>query len=193
MDRPNWNYDNSGGEVALAMPSVDTVTDMVVRGEAPTPEIQRAFAQHNGEPVRHDWNHAPVAVKSKGLSRLPDWGDKPRDEAGRYITKSEGEHRAHWEKEGGVAQVMQTVSRKEAAMLSVAPSIEAKIATLDKGFLTKAVDHLRLSPSYGPDGFWRSVKQFEDSLSASERETWAKFCRSLDADEQAALIWAISK
>jgi len=68
MDRPNWNYDNSGGEVALAMPSVDTVTDMVVRGEAPTPEIQRAFAQHNGEPVRHDWNHAPVAVKSKGLS-----------------------------------------------------------------------------------------------------------------------------
>jgi hypothetical protein len=83
--------------------------------------------------------------------------------------------------------------RKEAAMLSVAPSLEAKIATLDKGFLTKAADHLRLGVSYGPDGFWRSVKQFEDSLSASERESWSKFCRSLDADEQAALIYGLSK
>src|SRR5215468_11321743 len=145
--------------------------------------------------IRPNWNQASATVHAQhdvpARSRT-DWG-KPRDDSGRYVTKSEGEYRAHWEKEGGVAQVIQTVSRKEAAMLSVAPSIEAKIATLDKGFLTKAVDHLRLSPSYGPDGFWRSVKQFEDSLSASERETWAKFCRPLDADEQAALIWAISK
>jgi len=53
------------------------------------------------------------------------------------------------------------------------PSIEAKIATLDKVFLTKAVDYSRLSASYGPDGFWRSAAQFESSLSDSERETWA--------------------
>ena len=82
---------------------------------------------------------------------------------------------------------------KESLTVSFAPSIEAKLKTLDKEFLLKAVDHLRLSPGYGPDGFWRSVKQFEDSLSSSERETWSKFCHSLDEDEQAALLYGISR
>ena len=153
-----------------------------------------------GQIIRPDWSTKPATVhaqeglpvKSKGFSGLPDWGDKPRNESGQFITKSEGEYRAQWEREGGAEQAIQTAARKEAVMLSVAPSIEAKIATLDQGFLVKAVDHLRLSPSYGPDGFWRSVKQFEDSLSSSERETWVKFVRSLDADEQAALLYGIS-
>src|SRR5262245_58404430 len=96
---------------------------------------------------------APVPARSKGFSGLPDWNDKPRNSAGQFITKSEGELRAQWDKEGGLAQVAQTVMRKEAAMLSVAPSLEAKIATLDKGFLMKAADHLRLGVSYGPTGF----------------------------------------
>ena len=202
IDRPDWN-------LPVAAPSFDETHAAMARGDTPTPEQSAAILgsepeavpvpvpmrDANGRIIRPNWNQASATVHAQhdvpAKSRT-DWG-KPRDDSGRYVTKSEGEYRAHWEKEGGVAQVIQTVSRKEAAMLSVAPSIEAKIATLDKGFLTKAVDHLRLSPSYGPDGFWRSVKQFEDSLSASERETWAKFCRSLDADEQAALIWAISK
>ena len=164
---------------------------LVVQSERPKSAHRRRLVFGKGDSVSVSTVEALACRPS--LSGLPDWSDKPRKEAGQFITKSEGEYRAQWEKEGGIAQVAQTVARKEAAMLAAAPSIEAKIATLDRGFLTKAVDHLRLSQSYGPEGFWRSVKQFEDSLSASERETWAKFCRSLDADEQAALIWAISK
>src|SRR5262249_50189521 len=162
IERPDWNFDNSGNLPVPATPPHEQLVSDIAAYDGPTGAAVSTPA-------------APVPTKSKGFSGLPDWGDKPRNESGQFVSKSESENRAHWEKEGGIAQVMQTAMRKEAAMLSVAPSIEAKIATLDRGFLTKAVDHLRLSPSYGPDGFWRSVKQFEDSLSASERETWAKF------------------
>jgi hypothetical protein len=124
---------------------------------------------------------------------LPDW-NKPRNESGQFITKSEGELRQQWSKEGGLAHVAQVVTAKEQTMYAVAPSLEAKVSEhLDKGFLMKAADHLRLGVGYGPDGFWRSVEQFENSLSPSERDAWGKFCRSLDADEQAALIYGMSK
>jgi hypothetical protein len=114
--------------------------------------------------------------------------------SGQFITKSEGELRQQWDKEGGLAHVAQTVMRKEAVMYSVAPSLEAKLTEhLDKAFLMKAADHMRLGVSYGPDGFWRSVAQFESALSPQERDQWAKFCKSLDADEQAALIYGLSK
>jgi hypothetical protein len=78
------------------------------------------------------------------------------------------------------------------ALETMAMLYPVEFVRLAASFLVKAVDHLRLSPSYGPYGFWRSVKQFEDSLSSSERETWVKFVRSLDADEQAALLYGIS-
>src|SRR5262249_38508591 len=200
-------YDNSGGALVPAAPSPDQVIHEMQTQDSPSPATQQLVKGETnvappavpvrdakGNIIRKDWGTPPVPVKKPG-----DWdfdnkvNERHRDESWRYVSKSESEYRETWSREGGLAHVAQTVMRKEAAMLSVAPSIEAKIATLDQGFLTKAVDHLRLSPSHGPDGFWRSVKQFEDSLSAPERETWAEFCRSLDADEQAALLWGLSK
>jgi hypothetical protein len=132
-------------------------------------------------------------VQRKSFSGLPDW-DKPRNSQGQFVSKSEAELRETWAKESGIAHVAQTVMRKEQTMYSVAPSLEAKVTEhLDKGFLMKAADHLQLSPGHGPEGFWRSVAQFEDSLSPSERDAWSKFCRSLDEDEQAALLYGLSK
>src|SRR5262245_31864453 len=97
---------------------------------------------------------APVPAKRPGaFSNNPDWNVPARNESGQFVSKSEGELRAQWDKEGGLAQVAQTVMRKEAAMLSVAPSLEAKIATLDKGFLMKAADHPSTRRQLWPYGF----------------------------------------
>ena len=148
--------------------------------------------------MRQDWDKQPTvhwseAPAKKNFSGLPDW-DKPRNEQGQFITKSDAELRQQWSKEGGLAHVAQVVTAKEKAMYAVAPSLEAKVTQhLDKGLRMKAADHLRLGVSYGPTGFWDSVAQFENSLSPSERDAWGRFCRSLDADEQAALIYGMSK
>jgi hypothetical protein len=222
ITRPNWNYDNSGAPVAPEAPSPNTVIAMVEKGEAPTPEIQAALGVEptaapvpatvqrdaKGNLIKPDWSYAKDgntiirqdAVPARSFSGKPDWNydndgnEKPRDESGRYLSRSEAEMRAVWDREGGVDQVAQIVTRKEATMYSVAPTLEAKVTEhFDKALLTKAADHLRLGVSYGPTGFWDSVARFEDSLSPSERDAWAKFCRSLDEDEQAALLWGISK
>src|SRR5262245_31973602 len=179
--RPDWNYDNSGNALVPAAPSHEQLVSDIAAHDGPTgaaastpaapaPVPAKVERDANGKIIRPDWNQPPATVhaqeglpvKSKGFSGLPDWSDKPRNESGQYVSTSEGEYRARWSREGGVDHVVQTVMRKEAAMLSVAPTIEAKIATLDKDFLMKAADHLRLSPGQGADGFWRSVKQFED-------------------------------
>jgi hypothetical protein len=141
--------------------------------------------------MRPDWNNqAPVPAR-KSFSGLPDWD---RNESGQFVSKGEAELHQTWAKESGIAHVAQPVMRKEAVMYSVAPSLEAKVTEhLDRDFLMKAADHMRLGVSYGPDGFWRSVAQFESALSPQERDQWAKFCKSLDADEQAALIYGLSK
>jgi hypothetical protein len=173
------------------------------RGLPPTPAQQSAFGVEPTAPpavpakwdgkTRPDWNTAPVAVNRKSFSGLPDW-DQPRNESGQFVSKTEGEMRAQWDREGGIDQVAKIVMQKEQVMYSVSPTLEAKVTEhLDKAFLTKAADHLRLGVSYGPTGFWDSVARFEDSLSPSERDAWARFCRSLDADEQAALLHGISK
>jgi hypothetical protein len=150
-----------------------------------------------GNIVRPDWSQKTPAVQNteakRGIDGImrKDWN---RNESGQFVTKSEADMRAQWAKENGIAQVGQTVMRKEQTMYSVAPSLEAKVTEhLDRNFLMKAADHLRLSPGHGPEGFWQSVKQFEDSLSPSEREAWGKFCRSLNEDEQAALLYGMSK
>jgi len=160
-----------------------------------------------GDPAE-DYHQPSVAVRGHPVPRTPavqdteakrgidgimrkDWN---RNESGQFVTKSEADMRAQWAKENGIAQVVQTVMRKEQTMYSIAPSLEAKVTEhLDRAFLMKAADHLRLSPGHGPDGFWRSVAQFEQSLSPSEREAWGKFCRSLNEYEQAALLYGMSK
>jgi hypothetical protein len=187
-DRPYWNLP------AVSPPSPDEVIAEIAEGKGPSPATQ-SLVKSETTPMLYDQNHAPVPARGRGFSGLPDWNfkEQPRDEQGQFVSKSEGELRQQWDKEGGLAQVAQTVMRKEAAMVSVVPSLEAKIATLDKGFLVKAADHLRLGVSYGPDGFWRSVAQFEDSLSPSEKQTWANWLRGLDDDEKSAMIYGMTK
>jgi hypothetical protein len=201
MERKNWNYDNSGAPVAPATPSPEQVVAEIASGaDGPSPATQSLVEpattvvstrvrDESGKILRPDWSKpAPVPAVSKDPTR-PNWNQPARDEGGRFLSKTDSEMRQVWDREGGLAHVAQTVMRKEETMYSVAPSLEAKVTEhLDKGFLMKAADHLRLGVGHGPEGFWRSVAQFEDSLTPSEREAWAKFCRSLDADEQAALV-----
>jgi hypothetical protein len=192
-DRPDWSgkFDSSGGALVPAAPTPDQVISAVERGIPPTPEQQRALL---GDATTAAPVPAKVQRDASGNVIRPDWNVPARNESGQFITKSEGELRETWAKESGLAHVAQTVMRKEQTMYSVAPSLQAKVTEhLDKGFLMKAVDHLRLGVSYGPDGFWRSIAQFEDSLTPAERDAWGKFCRSLDEDEQAALLYGMSK
>jgi hypothetical protein len=193
MHRPDFStmFDREGN--SLPATSSDDTHAAMVRGDAPTPEQSAAIlgSDYGGVHTKPATPVPAVVKGDKGNFVRQDWG--PRNQSGQFVTKSEGELRQQWEKESGIAHVVQTVTRKERIMYSVAPSLEAKVTEhLDRGFLMKAADHLRLGVSYGPDGFWRSVAQFESSLSPSEREAWGKFCRSLDADEQAALLYGIS-
>jgi hypothetical protein len=193
VDKPGGSGDWGAAQAAPALPSIEETSTAMIKGEAPSAEVQRALADNPTQVVTSQPTSAPPVPVKKNWSGLPDW-DKPRNESGQFVSKSEGELRAQWDREGGLAHVAETVMRKEAVMYSVAPSLEGKVTEhLDKGFLMKAADHLRLSPGYGPEGFWRSVAQFEDSLSPSERDAWARFCRSLNEDEQAALLWGMSK
>jgi hypothetical protein len=187
----DWGDKFSPDGSALPVVSSDA-THEAMRAGLPATAEQSAAILGNDAPS----TPAPapaVPVKSSGFSGLPDWGPS-RDEAGKFVSKAEGEYRQQWENEGGLAAVAKIVTAKEQTMYSVAPSLEAKVTEhLDRDFLMKAADHLRLGVSYGPEGFWRSVAQFENALSPSVREAWGKFCRSLDADEQAALLYGMSK
>ena len=188
MDRPDWG---PGGEVrnvpaVVESSAVPDVRAAIEAGRSPTAAESAAI-------LGNDAPAPAVPAKWDGKTR-PDWNaPAARNESGQFLSKSESEMRQQWEAEGGIAHVVQVVTAKEQAMLSAAPLIAEKIDSLPKDFMLKAVDHLRLSPGYGADGFWRSVKQFEDSLSSAERDAWAKFCRSLDSDEQAALIYGLTK
>jgi hypothetical protein len=194
IDRPDWSgkFDASGGEVAPALPSIADTHSAMERGLPPTPAQQSAFGV---EPTTAPATTSTPVPAKRGIDGImrQDW-DKPRNETGQFVSKSEGEMRQQWDREGGIDAVAKIVTAKEQTMYSVAPSLEAKVTEhLDKNFLMKAADHLRLGVSYGPNGFWDSVARFEDSLSPSERDAWARFCKSLDADEQAALIYGMTK
>jgi hypothetical protein len=195
IQRDDWGdkFDTTGRELIPALPSIQDTHNAMVKGEAPSAEVTRAFADDS---TTHAASTTSTPVPAKrgidGIMRQ-DW-DKPRNESGQFVSKTEGEMRQQWDKEGGIDQVAKVVMAKEATMYSVAPSLEAKVTEhLDKNFLMKAADHLRLGVSYGPNGFWDSVARFEDSLSPSERDAWARFCKSLNADEQAALIYGMTK
>lgn len=81
----------------------------------------------SGRIIRPDWNQPPLTVHAQHdvpAKLRPDWG-KPRDESGRYITKSDAELRQQWEREGGneanVAKVMAT----EQAILGLSDNPQA--------------------------------------------------------------------
>jgi hypothetical protein len=209
-DRHDWNFDYSGAaQAAPEMPSVQTVTNMIVRGEKPTPEITRAFADNSttqvtsqpaasvpaklerdskGNIIRPDWNQAPVPVKKAGDWDYDNDGNaKPRDEQGRYITKSEAALRAQWEKEGTAASNIAKVLAAEQSMLALAPSLQTQIASLPNDIQVVAADYLRLSPAgFGRDD--RRFGSFLDALSEDQFSTFQKWFAGLSADEQTSVL-----
>ena len=179
VERDNWagKFDTSGNAVvpASTMPSIETVSDMVVRGENPTAEITRAFADDSspsvpaaskdssGKLVRPDWGPKPVTVHAQeglpvkrksidGIERA-DW-DKPRDAQGQFITKSADELRQTWEREGGYEFNLQRAQQTTQAIVALAgddgPGLVASVDALPSEVQPLIHDLLRLQPTGNP-------------------------------------------
>jgi hypothetical protein len=106
-----------------------SVPDMIVAGQPPTPEIQRAFGVEPAPATT-----APVPTKGKGFSGLPDWGDQhARDAAtGQFVSKPS---------DAGIV-----------ACLGLAPEVAAVLSAQPDG-MGGAVDRLRdaMTRIYGED------------------------------------------
>src|SRR5262245_53718924 len=117
-ERPNWNFDNSGNLPVPAAPSHEQLVSDIAAYDGPTgvagstpaaPASVPAKYDANCKIIRPDWNQPPSTVHAqeglpvtrKNFSGLPDWNDKPRNEQGQFITKSDDELRQQWEREGG--------------------------------------------------------------------------------------------
>ena len=184
IDRPTFNYDNQGN--ALVPAASDNLP-------SDPQETIRQVATMDGPPPTPAQSSTPVPTKGRGFSGLPDWGDKPRNEAGQFITKSEGDLRRQWEREGGYAQNAARVMEAEARMLALSPSLQGHIATLPNDIQLVAADHLRLSPAgFAKDAGARRFEQFCDALSPSQWETFSGWWRKLSRDEQDSILGAIS-
>jgi hypothetical protein len=187
VDRPDWNFDNSGNAVVPA-------------DNLPAPaEVQRQIETMDGPPptVKSTPN-----VPAKNVSKLADWNydnqgnEKPRDSQGKYITASDAQLRAQWDKEGGFAQNAARVMQVEQTILGLSENAEAlrsHIATLPESIQLKAADHLRLTASHGPLGGVLKFEAFCDSLSPSEWETFQGWWRKLSRGDQDAILGAISR
>lgn len=190
-ERDNWagKFDSSGHAVVPAMPSIQSTHDSMMRGEAPTPEVQRAFG------VEPATSAAPVPAKRgvDGIMRQ-DW-DKRRNEQGQFITKSEGQLRETWAKEGGYEANVQRVLATEQAILGLSENpqaLQSAINELPKDIALKAADAMRLATSYREGG---AIKfgMFIDSLSPSEYQTFETWWRKLSRGDQDAILAGISR
>jgi hypothetical protein len=91
-------------------------------------------------------------------------------ESGQFITKSEGELRQTWNREGGIDRVATAVRTAEAQMVASAPTIQSQTAKLPTDIQLIAADHLRLSKGYGTD--WRLRRR---QSSHSQRSCFGSF------------------
>ncbi len=144
IDRPDWSntFDSRGNEI--------------VPVEAPKEHqaLVAEIANSDGPSTGDDSPVVPAVPAKKNISGLPDW-DKPRNEAGQFVSKSEAEYRAIWAKEGGADAAIAKVLSVEATILSASPdatALQAHVATLPKDIQLKAADAMRLQTSYGPSG-----------------------------------------
>jgi hypothetical protein len=202
IDRPDW--DKGGGEVAPAMPTPDQVIHEVATQSQPSEATRRAFADDapvaparytsDGKAVtiRHDWNHAPVEVKSKSFSGLPDWS---RNEQGQFISTSQADVREAWSREGGFELNRDRVLAAEQSILSLSENpavLQASIATLPEAVQLKAANIMRLSAGYKDGGAGKWL-QFESSLTPSELQTFMEFWRKLPQSDRDGIELAMSK
>lgn len=65
-----------------------------------------------------------VAPAKKNISGLPDW-DKPRNEQGQFLSKSDADLRATWQREGGADQAIAKVRAVEAKIMAASPDAAA--------------------------------------------------------------------
>jgi hypothetical protein len=107
IDRPAFNYDNSGNPIVPAEASVEHNA------------LVKAIESSDGPP--HLWT---LPRLKKNISGLPDW-DKPRNEQGQFLSKSDADLRATWQREGGADQAIAKVRAVEAKIMAASPDAAA--------------------------------------------------------------------
>jgi hypothetical protein len=212
IERPDWNFDNSGAPAAPSTPSTEIVVREMQTQDGPSEATKRAFADDapavpaklerdaQGRLVRPDWNKAPAVHHEesprKNWSGLPDWG-LARDEQGRFLAKDDAALRAQWEKEGGYEQARDRVLATEANILALSENpqaLQAHIATLPDDIVRVAADHLRLTPAgFSQVAGAQRFEQFLNALSESQFEAFGKWWRGLSRGDQDAILGAISR
>lgn len=65
-----------------------------------------------------------VAPAKKNISGLLDW-DKPRNEQGQFLSKSDADLRATWQREGSADQAIAKVRAVEATIMAASPDAAA--------------------------------------------------------------------
>lgn len=203
VDRPDFStmFDASGNALVPAdTPHEQLISDIE---DEPSPiDPRRDVSPSSPAPVKAgtelypykgDWGKQPATAlaqvehgKVVQKSGLPDW-DKPRGEDGRYLSKSETEMRASWDREMGSDRAIAQILATETAFVNASENpaaLKAHIATLDRDVMLAAADYLRLSPA----GFGRWDTRFESFLNGlSEKQfaqfhTWWKGLTRADAD-----------
>jgi len=184
IERPTFNYDNQGNSL------VPAEADNLPADPAHTTALINA-TEDARSPVE---SSAPVPTKGRGWSGNPDW-DKPRNQAGQFITKSENELRQTWDAEGGYAVNATRVMQAEQSILSMSDNpgaLQTAFNELPQSIQLKAADVMRLSAGYKDGGAGKWL-QFEDSLTPSELATFKTWWRKLPQSDRDAIELVVAK
>ena len=133
-----------------------------------------------------------VPAKRRGIDGIEraDW-DKPRDEQGRYLAKSDAELRAQWDREGGYAANAARVTAVETTILNASEN-PAALQNQVLPTLSASPPIICGSTGYGRDAGSRKLGQFLDALSPSQFETFHKWWRGLSRSDQDNILGSIS-
>jgi hypothetical protein len=204
IDRPTFNYDNSGNALVPAAPAPTEVISEIATQDQPSPKTSKALAPATAQPpavtsvrdsdgriIRPDWSLPTTEVKANQISKLPDWSEKPRNAQGQFVTKSQGELIEQWHKQGGYAQNVARVERAEQTMFALSedpPKLAAAINELPRDVALKAAEHLALSSAPGKG--WLKFDQFLNALTESEFETVLAWSKKLSKSDRDAIFEA---
>ena len=212
IDRPTFNYDNSGQPAEPAAPvshtelieqiksepsgAPQTSTEVATTEQQKSPAHSTSVRDDKGKIVRPDWSERKEVVRNP-----KDWDfdgsgkERQRDEAGRYVSKNKAEYLAQWAKEGGIAANMAAVNRVESMILNAssdAAALQAHVATLDEDIRLLAADHMRLTTAHGPNGGSIKLDGFLNALSPSQFEKFHQWWRGLSRADQDNILGATS-
>jgi hypothetical protein len=125
-------FDAQGRELVPAAPSPDAVIKEIATSDGPSAATQSLVKSETNASPPVPTNESADLYRPKNFSGLPDWSERPRDEAGRFVAKSS---------DAGIV-----------ASLGLAPEVAAVLSAQPDG-MASAVDNLRssLSRIYGDD------------------------------------------